>query len=146
MAAADPADNEQEILDRRLRELLEELRVVLPGVTVLFAFLLTLPFTARFEQASLYVQDIYFVAFTCTAASTIVLIAPSAYHRLIGEGYDKDSLIRTASKQCRVDGRRAARDHRPLRQCSRAHLRRWNRTARGHVLARSPAVPEAHAA
>jgi hypothetical protein len=91
-------DDEQLILDRELVELLNELRVVLPGVSVLFAFLLTLPFTARFTEISMHSRDTYFIAFACSAASAILLITPSAYHRLIGGGYDKERLIRTSSK------------------------------------------------
>lgn len=89
---------EQQIRDRELAELLDELRVVLPGVTVLFAFLLTVPFSARFETISMHARSSYFIAFASSAASTILLIAPSAYHRLVGHPYDKGLMIRTSSR------------------------------------------------
>lgn len=69
--------------DRELRELLEELRLILPGVEVLFAFLLSLPFTQRFAAVTGLQRDAYFVAFLCSAGATALLIAPSAHHRLL---------------------------------------------------------------
>ena len=63
-------------------ELLQELRVALPGVQVLFAFLLTVPFTQGWARSPTFQQDLYFVALLCSAAATAFLIAPSAIHRL----------------------------------------------------------------
>jgi len=85
-------------LDRELIELLNELRVALPGVQVLFAFLLTLPFTQRFTQLTELQRDTYFGTFLCAATSTVFLIAPTAYHRLRFRDYDKERLIKTATK------------------------------------------------
>jgi predicted membrane channel-forming protein YqfA (hemolysin III family) len=65
-----------------LIELLNELRVALPGVQVLFAFLLAVPFTPRFNQVTDLQKDAYFVTLLATMAGTVLLIAPSAYHRL----------------------------------------------------------------
>ncbi len=69
-------------LDRELLELLNELRVALPGVQILFAFLLTVPFSARYGFLSLFQRDVYYVTLVATALSTACLIAPSAAHRL----------------------------------------------------------------
>ena len=82
-----------ERLDRELIELLNELRVVLPGVQVLFAFLLGVPFTQRFAQTTELQRDVYFLTFLCTAVSTALLIAPSAYHRLNWRQEDKEHLL-----------------------------------------------------
>jgi len=68
--------------NRELIELLNELRVALPGVQVLFAFLLAVPFANGFPKLGKLDRDIFFVAFIATALSTVLLIAPSSYHRL----------------------------------------------------------------
>jgi glucan phosphoethanolaminetransferase (alkaline phosphatase superfamily) len=86
-------ERKDERLDRELIELLNELRVALPGVQVLFAFLLGVPFTQRFGQVSELQQDVYFITFLCAAASTALLIAPSAYHRLEWRQGDKEHLL-----------------------------------------------------
>jgi hypothetical protein len=83
----------EERLDRELIELLNELRVALPGVQVLFAFLLGVPFTQRFGQATELQRDVYFLTFICAAAATALLIAPSAYHRLNWRQADKEHLL-----------------------------------------------------
>jgi amino acid transporter len=79
--------------NRELIELLNELRVALPGVQVLFAFLLTVPFSNGFPKLSGFDRDIYFVAFIATAVSTILLIAPSSYHRLRWRQHDKERML-----------------------------------------------------
>ena len=73
----------QERSAREVVELLQELRVVLPGVQVLFAFLLTVPFTQRFAQLTTLQQNVFFATLLCTATATALLIAPSAHHRLL---------------------------------------------------------------
>ena len=69
-------------VDRELIELLNELRVALPGVQVLFAFLLILPFSQGFAKTTTTQRDVYFVTLLCTVTASALLIAPSAYHRL----------------------------------------------------------------
>jgi predicted membrane channel-forming protein YqfA (hemolysin III family) len=92
---ADEGDGSR--LDRELIELLNELRVVLPGVQVLFAFLLTVPFTSRFEEVTTAQRTTYFVAFAATALSSVLLIGPSAHHRLQWRQHDKEALLRRAN-------------------------------------------------
>ena len=87
------AESKEERLDRELIELLNELRVALPGVQVLFAFLLGVPFTQRFAQVTDLQKDVYFVTFLCAAVATALLIAPSAYHRLEWRRGDKEHLL-----------------------------------------------------
>lgn len=86
-------ESKDERLDRELIEFLNELRVALPGVQVLFAFLLGVPFTQRFGEVSDLQRDVYFVTFLCAAAATALLIAPSAYHRLEWRQGDKEHLL-----------------------------------------------------
>jgi predicted neutral ceramidase superfamily lipid hydrolase len=84
-------------LDRELNELLQELRVALPGVQVLFAFLLTIPFAQRFTIISGAQKTAYFIAFLSTAVATAFLIAPSAYHRIQWRQRDKERILRTST-------------------------------------------------
>src|SRR3954452_24509455 len=84
---------EQDRLNRQLLELLNELRVALPGVQVLFAFLLAVPFQQRFSQVSTFERDVYLVTLLASAAATAFLIAPSGYHRLLFQRGDRPRII-----------------------------------------------------
>jgi len=92
-----PARGKEE-LDRELIELLNELRIALPGVQVLFAFLLAVPFANGWKRVTEFQRDVFFVAFLCTAAATILLIAPSIYHRLRWREHDKEHMLTTANR------------------------------------------------
>ena len=85
-------------LDRELIELLNELRVALPGVQVLFAFLLAVPFANGWTRGTDLQRDVFFVAFLAAAASSILLIAPSSYHRLRWREGDKEQMLRTSNR------------------------------------------------
>jgi len=91
-------EDEQSRLDRELIELMNELRVALPGVQILFAFLLTVPFNNRFEKVSNLQEDVYFVALLLTVVSTALLMAPTAYHRLRFRQRDKDRLLKISNR------------------------------------------------
>ena len=93
----DEAGNDQGRLDRELVELLQELRVVLPGVQVLFAFLLTVPFTQKFGELDTTDRAVYFAALMLTAASSAFLIAPSVYARVVFRQHSKDRLLAMAN-------------------------------------------------
>jgi len=84
-------------LDRELNELLQELRVTLPGVQVLFAFLFTVPFSQRFGELTDTQRTAYFVAFLTAAASAALLLAPAAYHRIQWRQRDKERLLRLST-------------------------------------------------
>ena len=99
MSADRESPRDQDDLDRELSELISEIRVVLPAVTVLFAFLLTVPFSAGFDAASNVSRVAYFAAFLASAAAVVMLVGESAFHRLSGRPYDKAQLVRTASRQ-----------------------------------------------
>ena len=79
-------EDRQERTARELIELLNELRVILPGVQVLFAFLLTVPFTQRFPDLDDLETRVFFMTLLCTAVATALLIAPSAHHRILWRG------------------------------------------------------------
>ena len=87
-----------EDLDRELIEFLNELRVALPGVQVLFAFLLAVPFANGWKNVTPLQRDVFFFSFICTAGATAMLIAPSAHHRLLWREGDKEHLLTTANR------------------------------------------------
>jgi len=89
---------DEDDLNRELIELLNELRIALPGVQVLFAFLLAVPFASGWARVTNFQRDVFFVAFLCTAAATILLIAPSTYHRLRWREHDKEHMLVTANR------------------------------------------------
>jgi hypothetical protein len=90
--------SEDEIRDRQMIELLNELRIALPGVQILFAFLLTVPFSQGWTRITTFQKDVYFLTLVATALSTACLIAPSAAHRLRFHKHDRIWVIETASK------------------------------------------------
>jgi Family of unknown function (DUF6328) len=95
---SDDSERSKDDLDRELIELLNELRVALPGVQVLFAFLLAVPFANGWRRVTHFQRDVFFVAFLCTTAATILLIAPSTYHRLRWREHDKEYMLMTANR------------------------------------------------
>jgi hypothetical protein len=90
--------NEEEKRDRQMLELLNELRVALPGVQILFAFLLTVPFARGFERVTETQKTLFYATLLATTVSTICLIAPSATHRLRFHQSDRVYIIETANK------------------------------------------------
>jgi hypothetical protein len=91
-------ESETERLDRNLSELLQELRVALPGVQVLFAFLLTIPFAQRFATLTTAQERIYLGILLTTTISAVLLIAPTAYHRLNFRKQQKGRLVSIANR------------------------------------------------
>jgi hypothetical protein len=86
-------ESEKERLDRNLEQLLGELRVALPGVQVLFAFLLVVPFNQRFADITSFQRTVYFVTLLCATAATACLIAPTAHHRIEFREKDKERIV-----------------------------------------------------
>lgn len=82
---------------RELIEILNEIRVALPGVQMLFAFQVMVPFTARFGELTDAQRSVFFASFLATSAATVLLIAPSVYHRLHWrrEIEDKERMLRS---------------------------------------------------
>jgi len=91
------SESADERANRELMELLNELRVALPGVQVLFAFLLTIPFSQRFTELDANDKRVYFWAVLATAGATLCLIAPTAHHRLRFRSGVKEQLLRVAN-------------------------------------------------
>ena len=92
-------ETKAERLDRELMELLQELRVVLPGVQVLLAFLLTAPFQQRFAQLPGTLRNGFFASIACATVATALLIAPSVHHRLRWREREKERLLRIANRE-----------------------------------------------
>jgi hypothetical protein len=84
--------------DRNLVELLQEVRVVQTGVQVLFAFLLTAPLAARFTTLNAFQRYTYFFTLLATGAAAVLLIAPTAYHRVLFRLGDKENLVQVANR------------------------------------------------
>jgi hypothetical protein len=91
-------ESEKERLDRNLQELLGELRVALPGVQVLFAFLLVVPFNQRFPEITSFQQTTYFVTLLLATAASACLIAPTAHHRIEFRAEDKKRIVFHATR------------------------------------------------
>jgi hypothetical protein len=90
--------DEHERTERQMAELLQELRVALPGVQILFAFLLTVPFAQGFQKVTSFQKNLFFATLMCTAISTACLIAPTATHRLRFHKHDRKYVIDSANK------------------------------------------------
>jgi Family of unknown function (DUF6328) len=95
----DRSPEEQERLNRQMLELLNEVRVATAGVQVLFGFLLAVPFAQRFGSVTDFQRDVYFVTLVAAAIATALLIAPSAYHRIVFKQHDKPHIIRVGTRQ-----------------------------------------------
>jgi Family of unknown function (DUF6328) len=92
------AETDKERVDRELIELLNEVRVVLPGVQVLFGFLLIVPFQQAFQDVTDLERQLFIVAFLSAMAASVLLIAPSTYHRIRFRSGDKAQLLETSNK------------------------------------------------
>jgi hypothetical protein len=91
-------ESKDERVNRELIELLNELRVALPGVQVLFAFLLIVPFSNGWKDVTDLQKDVYFGTFLCTAIATALLIAPSAHHRMEFRQGDKEHMLLVSNR------------------------------------------------
>jgi hypothetical protein len=91
-------ETEAERADRNLTELLGELRVALPGVQVLFAFLLTVPFSQRFNSLTAAQRAIFYAVLLLTALATLLLIAPTAHHRVQFRQQEKEHIVEVSNR------------------------------------------------
>jgi Family of unknown function (DUF6328) len=96
-AGGEPGEEERERVNRELIEFLDELKIALPAVQVLFAFFFVLPFYSRFATITRLQKDIYFAAFLSAAAALGLFVAPSAYHRLNFRRRMKERLLITSN-------------------------------------------------
>jgi hypothetical protein len=97
-AGGEPGEDEKERRDRELLELVNELRVALTGVQILFAFLLTVPFAQRFQSVTTFQRHLYFVTLLAATASVLMLIAPTARHRWLFRQHDKEALLLASNR------------------------------------------------
>ena len=93
----DDDESRSERVNRELIELINELRVALVGVQVLFAFLLAVPFAQGFADVTNLQKALYFVVLCATAIASALLVAPSAYHRINFRSKDKEQMLRTSN-------------------------------------------------
>lgn len=96
------AEDEKERLDRELIELLNELRVMVTGVQMLFAFLLAVEFSQRFASLTSLDRHVYYATVLSTALASIWLIAPAVYHRLLFRHHEKQHMIFAANRMAIV--------------------------------------------
>jgi cation transport ATPase len=89
---------ESERLGRNVTDLLNELRVAGTGIQVMFAFLLVLPFSARWKDASTFDQWVYFITLLCITIAAVMLIAPSVHHRLLFRRGERAYLVRVGTR------------------------------------------------
>jgi cobalamin synthase len=89
---------EHDRTDRQMAELLQELRIALPGVQILFAFLLTVPFAQGFTRVSDFQRNLFFAVLLTTAASTACFIAPTATHRLRFHQHDRAYIVESSNR------------------------------------------------
>ena len=91
-------ETRKERIDRELIELLNELRVALPGVQFLFAFLLVVPFSPQAPELTDFQRDVYLATLLAAAVATGLLIAPAAQHRVLFRQHDKEALLRRSNR------------------------------------------------
>ena len=96
--AQERGETSAQVLDRNLNELLQELRVVLTGVQILFAFLLTLAFTADLDERGPFATTVYTITLMSTACATVVLISPVSFHRMLFRRQRKEELVTFADR------------------------------------------------
>jgi FtsH-binding integral membrane protein len=91
-------ESEKQRVNRNFDQLLQELRVVIPGVQVLFAFLLAVPFSTRFIRVDQFERVVFFVALLFAALAVVLLLAPSIQHRILFRHDQKRYLVETGTK------------------------------------------------
>ncbi|MGW5670290.1 DUF6328 family protein [Micromonospora sp. NPDC003776] len=95
-------ESEKQRWQRNFADLLQELRVAQTGVQILFAFLLTLPFSNGFSRTSGFQKDVYIVSLLAAAASAAMIISPVAFHRALFRQGRKPELVRFAHRMASV--------------------------------------------
>ncbi len=91
-------ETQLERLDRNLEELTGELRVIVTGVQVLFAFLLIVPFNTGFAHVGNFERIVYFVTLLLAALAAVCTLAPSAEHRFLFRHEDKQYLVFSSNR------------------------------------------------
>jgi cation transport ATPase len=102
MAEPDPttaqsSESTDERLEREHEQLFHELRAIIPGAEVLFAFMLTVTFTQRFEQLTGVQRTVYYATLLCAGVALLLLLAPASFHRIRFRRHDKEAMMRIAN-------------------------------------------------
>ena len=97
-AVSDEGEDDRERRNRQLDQLLQETRVVMPGVQVLFAFLLAVVFQQNFAKTTQFQKDVFLATILCSAGAALCFIAPAAWHRILFEQQDKRHIIKVANR------------------------------------------------
>lgn len=84
--------------DRNWNELLQELRVTQTGLQILTGFLLTVPFQQRFSELPPWLRVVFLVALALAVASTVIVVAPVASHRILFRRHAKTELVSAAHR------------------------------------------------
>lgn len=92
-------ESRKEQLEREHRELLEELRSLIPGAEVLFGFLLAIRFTEQFGELTTLQEYVYYATLISTAVALVMLLAPAAYHRIRFREGDKEVMLRKGNRE-----------------------------------------------
>lgn len=93
------AESKSTELEREHAELFHELRSMIPGAEVLFAFLLTIAFTNRFSEITPLQRNVYYATFLCSGLALVLLVAPAVFHRVQFRQHDKEAMMRIANKE-----------------------------------------------
>jgi amino acid permease len=91
-------ETEKQRWNRNFADLLQELRVAQTGVQILFAFLLTLPFSSGFPKTTALQRDVYVIALLSAAFATATIISPVAFHRALFRQGRKPELVHYAHR------------------------------------------------
>jgi hypothetical protein len=91
-------EDDKERRNRQLDQLLQETRVVMPGVQVLFAFLLAVVFQQGFTKTTQFQKDVFLATIIASAGAALCFIAPAAWHRILFEMQDKRHIIKVANR------------------------------------------------
>jgi hypothetical protein len=102
VAKREQDEDVKERLEREHQELLEELRALIPGAEVLFGFLLAVRFTREFASLTDVQRYVYYATLLSTAIALVLLLAPSAFHRLRFREGDKEALMRKGNREAIV--------------------------------------------
>jgi len=96
---AESAEELKARLEREHGELLQELRALIPGATVLFGFLLAITFTNQFDDLDTHERYVYYATLVSNAVAIVLFLAPAAHHRLRFREGDKDHLLRKGNRE-----------------------------------------------
>ena len=94
----EPGESQAHRLNRNFDDLLQELRVSQNGTQILFAFLLTVPFSKGFAEVTSLQRGVYFSALLLAALSAAMLIAPAVMHRILFRRHHMSDLVSAASQ------------------------------------------------